>query len=295
MERLLTTVSTSFKNTEPPPSDALVEIVKPVTRSQAPSQATTPVEALEILRGEPDYATLVSVLKYLDKNNDGFDVTSPIPIAAQIVHTLVSDVVPNYWNIFNEPRKVKSSDVLSSSKKLPSEQQLLLSCLRSISGLNAVLLQLKRQIQEAKASKKEIGGHNVQDTLAILLQLLQTLLQGAKTSYKLWIHICKTCDTVAKQKAVWSELLSVIGGGKILGISAEAEDVANSLSKAVEEKHWVADGKQYSLWLAQNISYWTKTLSIESENGWSNCGDLLRTSLRLGYAGRSSWQLKLQY
>lgn len=288
MESLLTTVSTSYEIADAPPNDALVEIVKPVTRPQAPSQATTPAEALEILRSEPDYATLISTLRYLGKNNNGFNVTSPSPISAQIVHTLVSDVVPNYWSILNEPRNGKNSEVLSRSKNLSSEQQLLLSCLRSITGLNAVLLQLKQQIQEAKASKKEVGGHSVHETLVILLQLLQSLLRGSKTCFRLWTQICKTCETAAKQKAVWNELLNVIGGGKILGISAEAEDVTNSLSKTVGEKHWVADGKQYSLWLAQNVSYWTKTLSVESEDGWSNCGDLLSKSLRLGHAGKFS-------
>jgi telomere length regulation protein len=286
MESLLTKVGTSSRTTEPKSNDALIEIVKPVTRSQTPSQAATPAEALEILRSGPDYSTLVSTLEYLDKTKESFDVTSPSPLAAQIVHTLVCDIVLNYWNIFNEPRKDKSSGTVSSSKKLSSEQQLLFSCLRSITGLNAVLLRLKQQIQEAKASKKEIGGHNVQDTLATLLQLLQALLQGAKTSCKLWTQICKTCDTAAKQKAVWNELLNVIGGGKILGISAEAEDIANGLSKSVEEKHWIADGKEYSLWLAQNISFWAKTLSEETEDGWSNCGDLLSKSLRLGHVGK---------
>lgn len=286
MEGLLTPVSTSYRDSEQ--TDALVEVPKPVAKSIA----TTPAEALEILRNEPEYATLVSTLRYLDKNEEGFDLTSPSPLVAQIVHTLVSDVVLNYWSILYEPRNVKSSDSVARKPKFSAELELLLSCLRSVIGLNAVLLQLKQQVQEARASKKEVGGHNVQDTLAILLQLLQTLLEGTKSAFKFWAQIYKTCDTAPKQKAVWNELLSAIGGGKILSISAEAEDVINDLSKTPQERHWIADGKQYSLWLAQNVSYWAKTLSPGSENGWSNCGELLSKSLRLGHSGKNFYGLQ---
>ncbi|KAF8863444.1 hypothetical protein BDZ45DRAFT_615754 [Acephala macrosclerotiorum] len=282
MERLLTPVSTSYRNSEP--TNALVEVPKPVAKSIAPSQATTPAEALEILRNEPEYATLVSTLSYLDKNEDGFDLTSPSPLAAQIVHTLVSDVVFNFWSILYEPRKVKSSDGVAKKPKFSAELELLLSSLRSVTGINAVLLQLKQQVQEAKASGKEIGRRNVQDTLAILLQLLQALLQGTKTARKFWTQICKTCDTAPKQKAVWNELLNAVGGGKIVGISAEAEDVIDNLSKTLQERFWIADGKRYGLWLAQNISYWARTLFLDSDNGWSNCGELLSKSLRLGHS-----------
>ncbi|KAE8442302.1 hypothetical protein EG329_003502 [Mollisiaceae sp. DMI_Dod_QoI] len=283
MESLLIPVSTSYRRQEQEPNDALVEVLKPV--SNAPSHAATPAEALEILRSEPDYATLISTLKYLGQNADGFDITSPSPLAAQIVHTLVSDIIPSYWNILYEPRKVKSLESVGRGKyKVSSELELLLSCLRSVTGLNAILLRLKQQVQEAKASKKEIGGHNVQNTLAALLQVLQALLQGAKTASKFWAQICKTCDTAVKQKAVWNELLSAVGGGKILGMAAEVEDVINDLSKSLQERHWIGDGRQYGLWLAQNISYWTMTLSFESENGWSNCGELLSKSLRLGHS-----------
>ncbi|KUJ22280.1 uncharacterized protein LY89DRAFT_292418 [Mollisia scopiformis] len=285
MDSLLTPVSTSYKNQEQNPPDALVEVFKPVAKSQAPSQVGTPVEALEILRNEPDYETLVLTLNYLDENTEGFVVTSPSPLAAQIVNALVSDVVPTYWVIFHEPRKAKSSEVAPRGKlKSSSELELLLSCLRSVTGLNAILLRLKQHIQEAKARKKEVGGHNVQDSLSILVQLLQALLQGSKTVYMFWMQICKSSDAVAKQKAVWNELLSAIAGGKLLGIAAEAEDVINDLSKSVQERSWAADGKQYGLWLAQNISYWAKKASPTSENGWSNCGELLGKSLRLGYS-----------
>ncbi len=285
MEGLLTPVSTSYKKPEQEPNEDLVEVPKLVLR--APSHAATPAEALEILRSEPDYAALISTLKYLGQNADGFDITSPSPLAAQIVHTLVSDIIPSYWNILYEPRKVKSLESVGRGiYKVSSELELLLSCLRSVTGLNAILLRLKQHVQEAKASKKEIGGHNVQNTLTVLLQVLQALLQGAKTASKFWAQICKTCDTAVKHKAVWNELLSAIGGGKILGMAAEVEDVINDLSKSLQERHWIGDGRQYGLWLAQNISYWAMTLPLESEDGWSNCGDLFSKALRLGHSGR---------
>ena len=70
-----------------------------------------------------------------------------------------------------------------------------------------------------------------------------------------------------------------------MGISAEAEDVINELSKKIGEKHWVSNGRLYSNWLACNISHWAQSPISDTENDLKSCAELLSKSFRLGYTG----------
>ncbi|PVH88550.1 hypothetical protein DL98DRAFT_566156 [Cadophora sp. DSE1049] len=284
MEGLLTPVTTSYKNQSRGSGDALIEVVKaPEPKSKPQFQtASTPAEALEILRNEPDHETLIYTLRFLRKSEQDFDITSPSPLAAQLVHTLVSDTVPNHWHVLQEsPNDRKEKD--GKHRRKSPDLEILLSCLRSVTGLNSVLLSLKQQIQKSKEVKKSIGGPKIEEILATNLQLLQALLGGNKTVSILWKTICATSDGQPKQKAVWNEFLGLAAGGKLLGIAAESEDVINDLSKEIGERHWVADGTLYSRWLSQNITYWAKNLPSDSEVGWKSCAELLSKSFRLGH------------
>ncbi|KAK0126097.1 telomere binding protein [Cadophora gregata] len=283
MEGLLTPVSTSYKDENKPNEDALVEVVKaPEPRSKSWFQtALTPAEALEILRNEPDYGTLIFVLKFIGKNSQDFDITLPSPLAAQLVHTLVSDTVPNYWPVLQESSNGKKGKA-GKHWHISSDLEILLSCLRSVTALNAILLSLKQHIQKSKELKKSIGGPKIRDILAINLQLLEAILGGVKTVSVIWKTICATPDQ-PKQKGVWNEFLGLAAGGKILGTAAESEDVINDLSEKIGEKHWVAHGTLYSRWLSQNITYWAKNLPIDSEDAWQSCAELLSKSFRLGH------------
>ncbi|CZT03047.1 hypothetical protein WAI453_012244 [Rhynchosporium graminicola] len=284
MEGLLTPVSTTYKCGKKDTGDefALVEIVKaPEPKSKPRFQtASTPTEALEILRNEPDHETLISTLRFLGKRTHDFDITSPSPLAAQLVHTLVSDTVPNYWHVFQA--SCGKAKLGKNSRTLP-ELEMLLQCLRSVMGLNAVLLSLKQQTQISKDLKKNIGGPKIEDLSVINLQLLQALLAGTKTIMTIWTSVRTASDASLKQKAVWNEFLALVGGGKILGIAAESEDTVNNLSKKIVEKSWVADGTLFSRWIAQNITNWAKSLIPVNEDGWKNLAELFSKSFRLGH------------
>ena len=256
-------------------------------KSNAPKpsfqSASTPAEALELLKGEPDHDTLISTLRYLTIC-PGFYIQSPSPLASQLVHVLVTEIVPNYWNVLQAGKMSKPAKQGSSSKL--SGLQLLLSCLRSVSGINAVVLSLKRNIQQSKESKKSVGGPNFEELLRIFLQLLQELLEDSQTVEIIWKSIYEASGPQSKQKAIWKEFLSLVGGGKIIGIAAEAEDIVNELSKKAGEKYWVADGSLFSFWIARNLTYWVKNLSTNSVNQSKCYGELLSKSFRLGYTGR---------
>jgi telomere length regulation protein len=286
MEGLLTPVSTLYKSQDKKEEAVLIEVPKsskPITNPTF--QASTPTEALEILKNEPDYEALISTLRFLGKSNFDFRVTSPSPIASQLIHVLVSEILPNYWNVLYVPEK-NSKGGKQRKIRHQADLELFLTCLRSVTGLNALLLSLKRHIQLSKETKKAVGGPKVQDIITILLQVLSALLEGVQTVEKIWSVIWGSTDPPQKQKTIWNELLGLIGGGKILGTAAEAEDVVNDLSQKIGEKYWIADGSLYSSWLARNISYWATSLPTDSENGWKCCSELLTKSFRLGYTGK---------
>jgi telomere length regulation protein len=287
MEGLLTPVSTSYKSQDKKEEVGLVEVPKATKSITKPTfQASTPLEALEILKNEPDHEALISTLRFLGRASPDFSITSPSPVASQLVHVLVSEILPNYWNILYQPEKKNSKERKQRKSKHTPDLELFITCLRSVTGLNAILLSLKRHIQASKEAKKAVGGPDLQDVLTILLQALTAILEGDQTVEKIWRVIWDTTDPEIKQKAVWNEFLGLIGGGKLLGTAAEAEDVINDLSQKVGEKYWVADGNLFSSWLALNITHWANGLLPESQNGWKCCTELLSKSFRLGHTGR---------
>lgn len=285
MEGLLTPVSTTYKKSEKK-EDALVEvpkisISKPIAKPSL-SNATTPAKALDILKSEPDHDALIRTLRFLVKRDSCFKITSPSPISSQLVHVLVSEILPNYWSVFYEAE----AKVKGKKTKQSAELQLLLKCLRSVTGLNAIILSLKRHIQLSKDSKKKVaGGPNVEEILVILLQALAALLQGATTVQNIADTIWDSDEQPATKKPVWNEFLGLVGGGRLLGVAAEAEDVVHNLSQSIGERYWVADGNLFSVWLTSNLQHWVLNLPIDSEHEWKCGGELLGKLLRLGKSG----------
>lgn len=158
MESLLTPVSVIYKKQEPKNEDALVEIstssplIQPENETrQNPIHISSTEEALETLKNQPSFNDLKSVLDFFERETN-FSISSPSPLAAQLVHVLVSEVIPNYWSILHE------SSGKSKRNKHSHILKLLLDSVRSITGINAILLNLKRLTQQSKETKKNIGG-----------------------------------------------------------------------------------------------------------------------------------------
>jgi telomere length regulation protein len=236
---------------------------------------TTPSDALEILHREPDYASFILVLRYIEQSKPNFDIKSPGGDAAQLIHVLVFDIAPNFWDILSSPQTGQSSDL-----------QLFLSCLRSLSGLKALLLNLKELIRQMKEINRVIGGSSIQERLKITLRVLEAVLHENCAIEAIANNIWDSPIAHSKHKTMWTEFVGLLGGGKLLGIAAEAEDAIKSLSKEVIETYWIADRSLYSGWLARSLVHCTKNLLPEWETKWKCYADLLSKSLRLGYTGK---------
>ncbi|KAI9642266.1 telomere binding protein [Ciborinia camelliae] len=283
MDGLLTPVSIIYKRQEQKDEDALVEIstssplIQPANDAYSnPIHISSTEEALKTLKNQPSFDDLRSVLEFLDKETT-FSITSPGPLASQLVHVLVSEVIPNYWSILHEPSGKAKKNKQSHTLKL------LLNSIRSITGINAILLNLKRLTQQSKETNKNIGGSSTQESLKIQLQLCVEVLGGESTIEKLWKAITNSSNVPIKQRALFNELLNLIGSGKIIGVTAEAEAISNELSKEPNDRYWIADGGSYSRWLGQNIIFWLKTLPQDADQEWKSCNELFGKCLRLGH------------
>ncbi|OBT47587.1 hypothetical protein VE00_02964 [Pseudogymnoascus sp. WSF 3629] len=275
MEDLLTPMSTAYKNIKEDQEDALVETKK---RREAPQknefQARSPREALEILQNEPDFSNLISILKYLDTTSE-ISLSSPSPLSSQLINVLVSDIVPNYWAILSE------SGNGSKAFKYKRERDLLLTCFRNVTGLGAISARLNALIDQSKITTKKGDGPGLVQSLRDYQSLLEAILHGDAVLQGLWKTI--QSESISKQAALWREVTVLIGGSRLLNSAAEAHSIINECNNTLGETTWVSDGAKYSCWIASNIQYWARHLTLESDRPWKHLTELLSKSLRLGY------------
>ncbi|KAL2261164.1 hypothetical protein VTK26DRAFT_4617 [Humicola hyalothermophila] len=248
------------------------ETAQPKPQPTAPTSAE---DALEILRHEPDYDSLVAVLRFLSRHRktDVLEFPSiklPSPLSAQLVQVLVSDIVPNYWTLLLE-------DVGTGKN---SGLKLLLYCLSNVTAVNAILARLRALIQEAKSEATEKAKRpDISLHLGILLDLLSRLLQGDGWLLEAWQVATSGQDGPARVKPRVHEILATFGNGRIVSLAAEADELADRKST---DTLWPAHPLHYTLWLARNVVTWQ--LSDYASKDTKFGPDLLLKALRLGHS-----------
>ena len=252
--------------------------------------ASSPDEALEILKNEPDYDTLVSVLRFLLSAKSPVDVRKPTPLSAQLVQVLVTGILPNYWTVLHEEGKADSQE--DGPKKHGhggrTDLELLLACLRSVTGLSSLSVRLRALLAEAKTRKnddeKDQPGRPAWQ-LRVLLEVLAELLAGDEAVAQVWSVSISGTDDEAKKRPLQQEFLSIIGSGKIVSLAAEAEVVVKEeFGSETLPPPWVANGKEFALWMTRNTIHWAlKNRGPEVQKAQ---GALLGKALRLGYLGK---------
>lgn len=276
MDELLTPVSrTSLKfNDNGGPLLQQVCTKAQTIKTTSVFDTSSPENVAETLKSEPDYDTLISVLKTLAQEQDkngGFKIGTPGPQAAKIIQILVTEVTPNYWTLLRE----------SSAEAEGSDIELLLSVLKNLAGLNAILLRIKTLIQAKRTDSPESKRSDIDLNLSITLDLLCEVLHGDDRVQQLWATALTGLDAT-KHRILSRELVNVIGGGRIISLSAEGDGIVPRESKA--RPVWTAVGNKYSDWLARNVIAWSKkALTVEEKK---MTAQLLAKCLRLGYLGR---------
>ncbi|EFX03618.1 hypothetical protein CMQ_546 [Grosmannia clavigera kw1407] len=256
---------------EPP----LFQKVKPAiaapskTPERQQSSASSADEALEILRSEPGYDSLISSLRFLGTDNTSFNVHEPTPLSAQIVQVLVTAILPNYWTLLQEEHV---------------DLELFLACLRSVTGLSALAVRLRALIAEANTSSatKEQSS-NVSWELRAVVAVICKLLADESSVSELWTASVSDVVSDTKRRPLSQEYLNMVGSGRIMSLAAEATSIVQKQSRDLENEvlYWIADGKAYSQWLVRGIIRWgSKDINPEDKK---LRGDLLVKAMRLGY------------
>ncbi|KAL7936177.1 telomere length regulation domain-containing protein [Trichoderma chlorosporum] len=279
MDELLTPVSTTYLKPRKDAQPLLSEVssTRRVTEVPKVSQVDSPDGALELLRNQPDYDSLVQVLRYLTKDagqTDSFNVHVPGPKSAAITHVLVTDIASNYWTLLKEGGE---NDGVEDDR---DDLRLFVTCLRSVTGLNAILSHLKALTQEHKLGAKESKRPDLILHINIFLDLLATVLEGENAIQNLWIASTENVRAQTQKKVQSQALLSLITGGRIQSISAEAIEAAGS-ENVRSQTTWPADGAKFSQWVGHNVMAWAKLSIGESELHF--CSDVFQRGMSLGY------------
>lgn len=298
MDGFLTPVSTTRRKDIPlfqevSSTSASVSTRKPTVDTPTVSRGIpkSAEEALDILRHEPGYESLVDTLQLLNSGkfqHEAFHIARPSPTGAQIVHVLVTDIAPNYWTLLQEDAIGDPASRKKSAKGVfTSALCLFLDCVRSLPGINAVLLRLRALTQEAKSEKKDVKRPDLIANLRITLALLEAILEGTDCIRRLWASASVEADGPAKRRPLAQEYLSLFGSGRIISYAAEAGDLLSHASDKTRSEGtvWVLNGADYSSWLARNVTQWI--MQDISPDDARLCSDLLARSLRLGYSGMS--------
>ncbi|KAF5006167.1 hypothetical protein FDECE_7442 [Fusarium decemcellulare] len=285
MDDLLTPVSTTYLKPRKDPEPLLTEVKATSQRKENNKFSTisSADEALDALKGQPDYDTLVTVLRFLTSNkpaSDGFSLRTPSPKSAAIVHLLVSEIAPNYYTLLIEGTV---ADDAQPDEPQVQDAELLLGCLRNLTGLNATITQIRALTQESRIGGKEEKRSDISLNLGILLDLLAALLTGSGTIRDIWSSSTLGIFNAALQKVQSQKLGSVLTNGQIVSLSAEALELVGR-DRVRPETQWIADGLEYSRWMGANIVHWAKSSPEEREMTF--CSDLFQKSLSLHHSGK---------
>lgn len=279
MDELLIPVSRTYKSS-PARGDDFLTLSQPqlkatATPIEAKFAAQSPEEALEALKSQPSYDKLVAVLKYLRhgvEGKHGFNIQQPGSQSAQIVHILVSEIVPNYWAIISEDTTTTNNTTLHT----------LLIVLRSVTGANSILVYMKALLKQAQSNPKGLQDVHVATNLKSSLELLAALLESDGTIKYLWSSV-SSLASVAQSRVLRQELLGLSTNNKITSTCAEAGYLLRQAEK-IENETWVSSTKSYIDWLLRNIVVCLSNTADQDTETF--CADLLKRAMRLTHAGK---------
>jgi telomere length regulation protein len=269
MEDLLKPVKTE-RNLSIRPS---IQDDTPYSRKISLGAAFSPDEVLRVLKGGPDINEIKDILKFLQETKpDSFNVKAPSAIAAQILQVLVGQTVPDFWS------------QLRDDKSLKTTKRTLLDCLRSTSGLGAVLSRLKALTTAVKNNPKTGDGAVSPEQLRILIELTEGLLNGDLVISRVWIESDASSGTPTRRTILWREFTSIIATSRLPAAVAEAEDIVRESSGKLDGT-WIAKGSEYTKWMGRNIAHMISSADFNESGAWIAATGICSKALLFGYTG----------
>ncbi|KAM0353605.1 hypothetical protein ACHAPU_001618 [Fusarium lateritium] len=285
MDDLLTPVSTTYLKPRNEPEPLFTE-VKTTSSLERPKEKETSVistadDAIDALKNQPDYDNLISVLQFLSSHRTasvGFSFSAPSPKNASIVHLLITEIAPNYWTLLLEG--TVDGDAHHEAT-FPPDADLFLSCLRSLTGLNAVITQIRVLVQEARLGGEEERRTDLSLNIGILLSVLSAILGTDGAIPAIWNESTRAIANAALQRVQSQKLSSILTNGQIVSTSAEALEIIGR-DRVRDDIQWLSDGLQYSTWIGDGIVSWA--ISSPGADGMAFSSDLFQKSLSLHHS-----------
>jgi telomere length regulation protein len=276
MDDLLTPISTTYtKSKKTIQEDSLLNeksVAQKSGKPTRPAQISSPDDVIKALNAQPDYDSLVTVLRFLATDSRGsgsFHLQAPGPKSAAIVHLLVTEITPNYWTLLSEDSGSADADLLTR-------------CLASVTGVNAILTHIKALVQEFKAGNKESRRLDLELIISIFLDLLAAILDRDDSIRTLWAASTSRLTDASLKKLQSQAMVTLITSGRVPSLAAEAQAIARQRGTP-DSARWIGDGVEYSKWISRNVSSWAKLDAGDGEL-WV-CSELVQRGMSLGYSG----------
>jgi telomere length regulation protein len=227
------------------------------------SSVERPEDALQFLRSEPDTDSLLSVIKRLSTVNgfkSRFDMRCPSPLAAQIINTIVSSIIPIFWSALEK-----------------HDRSLVIACISNVAGLNSAIAKIQLLISQSKSSKAQEHAQALQD----LFTVANDLFKGDHLASTVWAGLQQSTSETAKRVLAWKECTNLLGSGKVANVLAEAEDILRS-GGGTATKSLIANSQEYAAWLGSNIAQMLVVEIETPQEAQTAIGLLLSRALSLG-------------
>lgn len=241
----------------------------------------SPEHALEILRSRPQQENIRAVLKWLHPgkcSNDGFNVHGQTLQASQIIHTLVNDVLPDYWSHYH----------LEQNEQSRATMDTMILILSNVSGISMLTSRLKTLIRrkEAPEENRSIRDSGQAEALTNSMVMLESILKPKDVVYTIWSRLCDTSD-LARRWLLWKELVTLLGSGRVLSTASEAEAILEKSSDQIRNRSRLSDGSEYCFWLGCNLNRMLVLPRVDEDNARKASVQMLERALTLGHVGGS--------
>ncbi|KAK7180749.1 hypothetical protein DPSP01_009216 [Paraphaeosphaeria sporulosa] len=228
----------------------------------------SPEKALILLKDQPDFESVESVLGYLvaeTERADGFHLILPEPVAANIVFQFVNTTLLDYWHILKE-------------RKIQLHQ--LVRCLRNPCGIGNVITRLRSLTADCHQNKAVGETRDSASHIVDLLDVLENLLQSEQCLTQVWTDINTHGKNASQKKMMWKEFVTQVASGLVISLAAEAEDVLKE-KEVPRTASWLADGSGYATWLGRNVANLSAT--EPNEESIFMVAEVYSKALFLGY------------
>lgn len=231
-------------------------------------------DAREILRSQPGQEDLLAVLQYLQcgiERKHDFNIRAPSAKGSQITNALVNATVVDHWY------RLKQKRLSHDDRQL---KRALVSCLSSVTGVGALLAQGKKL-----APKNATGGENA--LKHDMISVLEQILSPSSTIYDFIQNTLSVSDKPTQRHVVWQEFISLLAGGKILTVVAQASRAGEVDVEEGSTISWLGNGPKYCNWLARSIAHAANALFVKETEAWSMLAQITKRGFSLGNRGKN--------